>query len=154
MKGVGLLSKYNYTYDILIYEDQLKYIPSFVAAFPEQRFVIDHLAKPRIKEQHIDEWKKDMQALAPYKNIWCKVSGMVTEADWLNWKQEDFKLYLDVVVDTFGIDRIMFGSDWPVCLVAASYQQVVNIVENYFSAFSKEEQEKVFGRNATNFYNL
>jgi L-fuconolactonase len=92
--------------------------------------------------------------ISPYENVWCKVSGMVTEADWNNWKEDDFKQYLDVVVETFGTDRIMFGSDWPVCLVAASYQQVVNIVETYFSSFSKDEQDKVFGSNAENFYNL
>jgi L-fuconolactonase len=154
LNGIGLLSKYNYTYDILIYEDQLKYIPSFIAPFPQQRFVIDHMAKPQIKAGNIDQWKKEVEALATYENVWCKVSGMVTEADWNNWKEDDFKQYLDVVVETFGTDRIMFGSDWPVCLVAASYQQVVNIVETYFSSFSKDEQDKVFGLNAKNFYNL
>lgn len=154
MHGIGFLSRYNFTYDILIYKDQLKYIPAFIAAFPAQRFVLDHMAKPGIKNRQIDDWKRDIKALATYEHLWCKVSGLVTEADWVNWKREDFTEYLDVIVQTFGIDRIMFGSDWPVSLVAASYGQVVDIVDTYFSTFSKDEQAKVFGLNAIRFYHL
>jgi L-fuconolactonase len=154
MNGVSLLKKYNYTYDILIFKDQLQYIPKFVSAFPDQPFIIDHIAKPDIKNREIDRWEKDIRQLAPFENLYCKISGMVTEADWKNWKKEDFKPYLDVVVETFGTDRIMFGSDWPVCLVAASYSEMLGIVEDYFSTFSKDEQENIFGLNAIRFYNL
>jgi L-fuconolactonase len=154
MKGISLLSNFNFTYDILIFEDQLKYTASFVAAFPDQPFVIDHLAKPKIKDGKIDQWKKDMAVVAGFENVCCKLSGMVTEADWKNWKSDDFKPYMDAVVELFGVDRIMFGSDWPVCLVAGSYENVVALVEDYFSAFSQEEQEKIFRENANRFYHL
>jgi L-fuconolactonase len=153
-KGISLLNQYHFAYDILIYQDQLKYIPEFVSSFPDQPFVIDHLAKPDIKNGKIDEWKKDILSAAQFENVCCKLSGMVTEADWKNWKKEDFKPYLDAIVGSFGTDRILFGSDWPVCLPAASYQQIISIVEDYFSSFSKDEQEKFFGLNAVRFYRL
>jgi L-fuconolactonase len=152
--GISLLRKHNFTYDILIFEDQLQYIPEFVGRFPEQLFVIDHIAKPNIKDSKIDEWKRMIKRVARYENVYCKLSGMVTEADWKNWKNKDFQPYMDVVVEAFGIDRILFGSDWPVCLVAGSYKKIVGIVEDYFSSFSKEEQAKLFGLNAMHFYNL
>lgn len=154
MNGIRKLKKFGYTYDILIYTDQLKYTKEFVAAFPDQLFVIDHLAKPNIKEQKIDEWKKDIEAVAQHENVYCKISGMVTEADWKKWKQDDFIPYIDVVIEAFGPHRIMYGSDWPVCLVAASYEQMLGIVQEYFSSFSETEQELFFGGNATRFYNL
>ena len=154
MEGLGKLEKFGFTYDILIYADQLKYIPEFVGAFMNQRFVIDHLAKPRIKEREISEWKKDIQKIARFENVCCKISGMVTEADWKNWKQDDFIPYIEAVIEAFGPNRIMYGSDWPVCLVAASYEQMLGIVEEYFSSFSETEQELFFGKNAIQFYNL
>jgi L-fuconolactonase len=152
--GIGKLKHFNFSYDILIFPDQLKFTLDFVRAFPEQRFVIDHIAKPYIKDKKIDDWKSDMLALAHEENVWCKISGMVTEADWKNWKKEDFKQYLDVVVESFGTKRIMYGSDWPVCLVAASYDKMFEIVKEYFSGFTKQEQQSFFGTNATQFYNL
>jgi len=154
MNGIGKLEKYEFTYDILICADQLKYIPEFVGAFMNQKFVIDHLAKPGIKNRDITEWKKEMEKIARFENVYCKISGMVTEADWKNWRQEDFIPYLDVVIEAFGPNRIMYGSDWPVCLVAASYEEMLGIVEEYFSSFSGTEQELFFGRNAIQFYNL
>jgi L-fuconolactonase len=154
MKGISLLTKYNFTYDILIFPDQLKHTLDFVKAFPDQPFIIDHLAKPYIKDKKIDEWKKDTKAVAKCKNVYCKVSGMVTEADWKQWKKEDFTPYLDVVTEAFGIDRLLFGSDWPACLPAASYEKVFEIVKDYFSSFTKNEQELFFGGNAISFYNL
>jgi L-fuconolactonase len=152
--GIGKLKHFNFSYDILIFPDQLKFTRDFVRAFPEQRFVVDHIAKPYIKDKKIDEWKKDMMALANEENVFCKISGMVTEADWKNWRKDDFKPYLDAVVESFGVGRIMYGSDWPVCLVAASYDKMFEIVKVYFSAFTKEEQQLFFGTNATQFYNL
>ncbi|HWK08069.1 MAG TPA: amidohydrolase family protein [Puia sp.] len=154
-KGIGLLQKFGFTYDILIFPDQLGYTREFVASFPDQPFVIDHIAKPYIRDKKIiAEWKSDIRAVAACENVSCKISGMVTEADWKNWKPEDFRPYLDVVVEAFGPSRILYGSDWPVCLVAASYQQVWELAQDYFSTFSKEEQASFFGGNAIKFYNL
>jgi L-fuconolactonase len=154
-RGISLLEKFGYTYDILIYPDQLGYTRDFVAAFPDQPFVLDHIAKPHIKDRYItNEWRDAIRAVAAYPNLYCKVSGMVTEADWLNWKPEHFRVYLDTIVEAFGINRLMFGSDWPVCLVAASYEQVLGIVKDYFSAFTTDEQDAFFGGNTINFYNL
>ncbi|AKD02278.1 amidohydrolase family protein [Pontibacter korlensis] len=154
MRGVSKLAKYGYTYDVLIYPEQLDYSKELAAAFPDQPFVIDHLAKPDIKNQSIAEWRESMRSFAAHENVYCKVSGMVTEANWQNWKKEDFKPYLDTIVETFGTSRILYGSDWPVCLVAASYTEMLGIVEDYFSDFSKEEQAAFFGGNAAKFYNL
>ena len=152
--GISLLSKYGFTYDLLIFPDQLKYATELVKQFPDQPFVLDHIAKPPIKSGDVEAWKYDITKLAGYNNVYCKISGMVTEADWQHCKQEDFKPYLDVVVNAFGVERVMFGSDWPVCLVAASYNQVFTIVQQYFSSFTKSEQDKFFGGNASRFYNL
>ena len=154
IRGIRLLEKYGYTYDILIYKDQLKYIPQFLGGFKQQRFVLDHLAKPDIKNKEIMEWKKEIQKLKEFTNLYCKISGFVTEADWKNWKPQDFKDYFDVIVDVFGIDRILFGSDWPVCLLAANYKEVLQILKDYFSNYSKDEQQKFFASNAISFYNL
>ncbi len=154
MKGISVLKKNNFTYDILIYTDQLPYINKLVAQYPEQKFVIDHLAKPDIKEKSIDEWKTDICAVAKHENVHCKISGLVTEADWIHWEQHDFVPYLDTIVEAFGTNRIMFGSDWPVCLVAATYKNVVEVAENYFFSFSASEQDKFFRANAIQFYNL
>lgn len=154
-KGIGLLKKYDFTYDILIFPDQLKFAFELAKLFPEQKFVIDHIAKPYIKSKEINEWKKDIQKFKSCENVYCKISGMVTEAVWNNHSSKTFKPYLDVVVETFGTKRIMYGSDWPVCLVAAtSYKDVMQIVKDYFFSFSKSEQEDFFGNNAVRFYNL
>jgi L-fuconolactonase len=153
--GIALLRKFGYTYDILIYPDQLGYTREFVAGFPDQPFVIDHLAKPHIKDRIItEEWKDAIRAVGAYENVYCKISGLVTEADWKHWKPEHLRPYIDTVVEAFGTERILFGSDWPVCLVAASYQQVLQIVTDYFSTYSKDQQDAFFGGNALKFYNL
>jgi L-fuconolactonase len=152
--GIKSLTNYDFTYDILIFADQLKYAKILAATFQNQRFVLDHIAKPDIKSGNMETWKKDIQLLAREENVCCKISGMVTEADWKNWKHEDFTPFLDVVVESFGIDRIMYGSDWPVCLVAASYQQMLDIVQNYFLSYSENEKSKIFGDNASKFYHL
>jgi len=153
--GIGLLKRYGFTYDILIFPDQLGYTREFASAFPSQPFVIDHLAKPNIRDKRlIAEWKTAIRAVAACDNVSCKISGMVTEADWKKWKPEDFKPYLDTIVEAFGAGRILYGSDWPVCLLGGSYEKVMQIVVDYFSAFTKEEQEAFFGGNAIKFYNL
>ena len=153
-KGISLLSKFGFTYDILIFPDQLRFAKELVKEFSQQAFVIDHIAKPYIKDKKTEEWEADMQAIAQHDNVYCKISGMVTEADWQTWKIDDFKPYLDIVVNSFGTSRILFGSDWPVCLVAGSYEKVLEIVKNYFNSFSAQEQDLVFGENAVKFYNL
>jgi len=154
MNGIKALKKYDLTYDILIYPDQLKDVPEFVKAFPGQKFVIDHIAKPHIKTAKIDEWAKDIKALAGFENLYCKVSGMVTEADWNNWKQDDFAPYLDIVFETFSTKRLMFGSDWPVCNVAGGYDKVVEIAKAYTAKLSANEQDDVWGNTAIGFYKL
>ena len=154
MNGISKLQQFGFTYDVLIFPDQLQYIQQLIALFPDQKFVIDHLAKPAIRDKNIQDWKKGIEAIALYENVYCKISGMVTEADWQHWKQEDFIPYLDVVVNAFGKKRIMYGSDWPVCNVAGGYEKMFSIVKNYFSFFSDEEQQMFFGENAIRFYNL
>lgn len=153
-RGISKLKQFGYTYDILIYTDQIAYATEFAAAFPDQPFVIDHLAKPRIKEGDITEWAKDMKAIAQNQNVSCKVSGMVTEADWKAWKSEDFMPYMDVVFEAFGADRVMFGSDWPVCRIAATYGEMLSIAEAYVAKLSTNEQGKFWGDNAIEFYSL
>lgn len=153
-RGISLLHPYNFTYDILIFPDQLQYAAELVKEFPRQKFVIDHIAKPYIKDRKIDGWKQDIQALAAHDNVYCKISGMVTEADWNNWKPDDFKPYLDTVTEAFGTKRILYGSDWPVCQVAGGYEKMLAIVTEYFSAFTENEQQQFFGANAIQFYNL
>ena len=154
LKGISLLKKYGYTYDILILPDQLKYTAEFLSLFPDQRFVIDHIAKPDIKQKELKNWEQGIKAIAAFENVYCKVSGMVTEADWENWQLNDFNNYLEVVTNSFGTKRLMYGSDWPVCKIAADYGQVLDIVKDYFSAFSQTEQQAFFGGNAIEFYNI
>jgi len=153
-KGIGLLGNYRFTYDILIKPHQLNAAIKFVEKFPNQLFVIDHLAKPFIKDKMFGDWKKQMHELGQFENVSCKISGMVTEADWKNWKTIDFKPYIDHVVDSFGSDRVMFGSDWPVCLVAATYDQVCEVVEKNTIHLSQSEKKALWGLNAKNFYDL
>ncbi len=152
--GISLLNKYHFTYDILIFPNQLKYAAELAKEFPDQLFVIDHIAKPDIKNKKITGWKEDIQNIAAAENVYCKISGMVTEADLENWKKNEFNPYIDTVVEAFGTNRIMYGSDWPVCLLAAPYGSVLDIVREYFSSFSKNEQDNFFGKNACTFYNL
>jgi len=153
-RGINCLNDFQYTYDILIYPRHLKYADTLVAEFPDQKFVVDHLAKPHIKYQEIDEWKKDIEALSKYQNVSCKVSGMLTEADWYSWRTADFTPYLDVVFNAFGISRVMYGSDWPVCVVAGGYNRALEILQLYTSRLSHDEQDLFFGGNAADFYNL
>src|SRR5262249_44211761 len=128
-RGIARLKEYDFTYDILIYAVQLPAAMELVEKFPGQHFVIDHIAKPSIRTGELKPWKEQMQAIAKCPNVYCKLSGLVTEADWRNWRSEDFRPYLDVVFEAFGPKRLMFGSDWPVCLLAASYQQVKSSIE-------------------------
>jgi L-fuconolactonase len=154
LKGIKLLKEFNFTYDILIYENQLTEAIEFVNKFPEQKFIIDHCAKPDIKNKSINKWKTGIQEIAKNKNVYCKLSGLTTEADWKTWDAKDFYPYLDVVFKSFGTNKLLFGSDWPVVLISGGYSKWVTLLENYMRDFSKEEKEKVFERNAIEFYNL
>lgn len=153
-RGIKALKTFNYTYDILIFERQLPAAIRLVKDFPNQKFVIDHIAKPDIKSGSIDSWKKGIEEIAKYDNVWCKISGMVTEADWKNWKPEDLKPYLDVIFKNFSVDKLMYGSDWPVLNVASDYDEVVKTLKDYISKFSIEDQNKIWFENAISFYNL
>jgi len=152
--GIRQLRPFDFTYDILIYPRHLPAANRLVEQLPHQRFVLDHLAKPEIRNRTMEPWAQQIRRLAEKPNVWCKLSGMTTEADWKAWRKDDFTPYLDVIFEAFGVDRIMFGSDWPVCLVAGTYRDVRNLVSDYVHAMSANEQEKVFGRNAESFYAL
>lgn len=152
--GIKALKEFDFTYDILIFHRQLPAAISLVNDFPEQKFVIDHIAKPDIKSGDIDSWKKNIEEIAKYDNVWCKISGMVTEADWKNWTPADLKPYLDVIFDNFSADKLMYGSDWPVLNVASDYNEVVKTLEDYISKYSVEDQNKIWFENANLFYNL
>lgn len=154
LNGISLLQQFNLTYDILIYHFQLKETIQLIKKFPEQPFIINHIAKPNIKDKFIDIWKADISELAKYDNVNCKISGMYTEADRKNWKKEDFTPYFDVIFDVFKPDKLLFGSDWPVCLLASNYNQAINIVEDYIKFLPYQEQAAIMGNNAVKIYNL
>ena len=154
LRGVGMLSRFGFTYDILIYARHLPVATEFVQQFPSQKFVVDHMAKPQIKARELDDWSRGMRAIAKHPNVSCKVSGLVTEADWKRWTPDDFRPYLDEVFTAFGVDRLMFGSDWPVCLLGGNYGRVKAIVDDYTQSFSPIDKENIFGGNAIRFYGL
>lgn len=154
LRGIGLLAKFGFTYDILIFPQHLEKAFHFAKQFPDQPFVIDHLAKPDIKNGEFESWSKGISDMAKLPNVSCKVSGLVTEANWYHWKKEQFVPYLDFITESFGTDRLMYGSDWPVCLLAANYQEVYNIASDYFENFSTDEKTAIFGGNAAGFYKI
>lgn len=153
-RGIAALKHWGLTYDILIGHRQLAETVKFVELFPDQPFVLDHIAKPPIKAGIIEPWKTEMQQLARHPQLHCKISGLVTEADWQHWQEEELKPYLDVVFEAFGPDRLMFGSDWPVCLLAAPYSKVVKLVKGYIAQLPEQDQEKIMSHNAKAFYKL
>ena len=154
LKGISLLRKYNLVYDLLILPGHLPYAISFVKEFPDQRFVLDHIAKPVIKEKILSPWKEHIQELALNPNVYCKLSGMVTEASWTGWRREDFEPYLDVIFSSFGPSRLMIGSDWPVCTLASDYRETMQIVIDYVAKKYLTEREMIMGGNAERIYNL
>lgn len=150
LRGISKLEEFDFTYDILIYPKQLPAALELVTRFPNQRFVVDHLAKPHIKSGEFEPWASYMRKIGERRNTFCKLSGLVTEADWLHWLPSNFTRYLDLVFEAFGSSRLMFGSDWPVCLLAGSYQQVVKLIADY----SASDHDAIFGENAAQFYGL
>ena len=153
-RGISQLKSFGYTFDLLVLPDQLKYALELVTEFPDQSFVLNHIGKPNIRHRAIADWQKDIKALADQQNVYCKVSGMVTEADLRNWKFEDFKPYLDVIFESFKTNRVMYGSDWPVCRLAATFGEVTAILDGYTAAFSEHERALFWGGNACEFYHI
>lgn len=153
-RGISKLQKHGLVYDILIFEHQLDDAIALVKAFPEQPFVIDHIAKPRIKEKSIRAWSEKMTEISHYANASIKLSGMVTEADHSTWKLSELEPYWEVVLQAFGPDRILFGSDWPVIRLASSYERWIEIVSRWLDRLTPKDREKIWGENATRFYKL
>lgn len=154
LKGISLLKEYNLTYDLLLFPKHLPSAEKVVSMFPGQRFVLDHISKPPIKNHIVSPWKEDIRKLAVHENVWCKLSGMVTEADWKSRKPEIFEPYLDIVFEAFGPDRLMTGSDWPVCRLAGEYADVMYIVEGYIEKMPDKIHQKILGKNCIDFYRL
>ena len=153
-RGIGNLRNFGFTYDILIYPQHLPGAVDLVRAFPDQPFVVDHLAKPYIRQHILEPWKGQMKQLGDCPNVYCKVSGMITEAHHQNWNYRQLVPYMDTVLEAFGTERLMFGSDWPVCRLAGAYEQVVEIVRQYISGLSDAQQRQILHENAIKFYNL
>jgi L-fuconolactonase len=154
IRGIGRLGRVGLTYDILILARQLPAALTLASRLPDQLFVLDHLAKPNIKDRALEPWAGAMRELARRPNVYCKLSGLVTEADWHHWRPEHIRPYFDVAFEAFGPDRLMFGSDWPVCLLAAPYERVLETIVEYAALLSASEREALFGDNAVRFYGL
>jgi L-fuconolactonase len=154
LRGIAALEEFDLAYDILIYTKHLPVAAEFVQRFPRQRFVLDHLAKPPIKNGPIDLWAQGIKRLSDFPNVFCKLSGLVTEADWQSWEPAQIIPFLDVAFESFGPDRLMIGSDWPVCLVAASYPRAVEVVNAYLLERKPDCREAVLGGNAQRFWRL
>jgi L-fuconolactonase len=154
LHGIATLAKFDLTYDILIFPKHLPVACELVARFPDQPFVLDHIGKPPVKNAVVEPWARDMGRLAAHPNIVCKLSGMVTEADWLGWEPSHFQPYLEAVLESFGPNRLMFGSDWPVCSLAGSYGQITGLVAVWTQQLSAHEQADIWGGTARRFYGL
>ncbi len=152
--GLAKLKKFDLRYDLLTLHHQLKEATELVKKFPEQVFILDHISKPLIKEGRLEPWAKDIKKLAECPNVSCKLSGMVTEANWQNWQAKDFEPYVETVFEVFGPKRLMLGSDWPVCTVAGTYQEVMDLSQSFISRLSGTEQEDIFAKNALEWYGL
>jgi L-fuconolactonase len=153
-RGIAELQQHKFTYDILVYANQLDQVADFVKKFPNQPFIIDHLAKPSIRDGSIKGWAIQMKSIAQHPNVYCKLSGMVTEADWNKWTYADLEPYMQTVLEAFGPQRLVYGSDWPVCLVASSYERQLAATKQFISRLSPSEQSAIMGENAVRFYHL
>jgi L-fuconolactonase len=154
LRGISLLAEFDLAYDILIYPKHLPVTAEFVGHFPHQQFVLDHMAKPEIRTGRLHPWKEGIKDLAAHPNVHCKLSGLVTEADWNHWQLQDMNPYLDAAFEYFGPDRLMLGSDWPVCTLAGSYSCVIRLVKEYLDTHSQREREAILGSNAKRFWRL
>jgi len=151
-RGIGRLGEFGLTYDLLLFPRHLEVAVTLVDEFPEQPFVLDHIAKPAIRDGLLSPWKEDLERLAERPNVFCKLSGMVTEAGWKEWRPEDFRPYLDVVIKAFGPERLMVGSDWPVCTLSADYRPTMSLVLDYVDALSADARAGILGGNCARFY--
>ena len=154
LSGLRRLSNYGLSYDLLVYTRHLKHVPQIAESCPDLALVIDHLAKPPIAKNEIHEWSRAFKPLAAYPNISCKLSGLVTEANWTSWQTDDLRPFVEVAVESFGVDRLMFGSDYPVCLLASTYDRVLNSFQEILKSLSDADREKIFSTNAARFYRL
>jgi len=154
IRGIAQLEAYELVYDLLLFPRHLQRALKLVKTFPGQRFVLDHLGKPLIKDRILEPWRSDIARLASHPNVWCKLSGMVTEADHKQWQYKDLLPYMEVVLDSFGPDWIMLGSDWPVCRLATEYSEVMKIVPEFIEALSQRDHEKILYQNAIDCYQL
>jgi len=154
LRGISALEKYNFTYDILIFPHQLGATLELVKMFPNQKFIINHISKPYIKDGFYDGWASLMLEIGKFPNVYCKLSGMITEADISSWTPKQIEPYMSLALKAFGSDRLMFGSNWPVCLVAGNYKKVKKLVTNFIANLSVPEQEAIMGGNAIKFYNV
>lgn len=152
--GIAALKEFDLSYDLLLFPKHLPVALQLVEKFPEQSFVLDHIAKPFISKSEFSPWREDLKELAKHPNVSCKLSGMVTEAKWNGWKEDDFLPYMDIVTEAFDASRIMIGSDWPVCTLSGEYAATMNIVINYANRFSKEIRDGILGGNSINIYKL
>lgn len=154
IRGLKVLQKHNVPFDLLFYVKHLKHAATLARELPELPMVIDHLAKPRIKDGATDGWIENLQAAAQFPNVFCKLSGMITEASWQNWKPADLKPYVETALDCFGPKRCMYGSDWPVCELAGSYEQVHAALVEVLGPLGQTELDAIFGETAIGFYGL
>ena len=154
LNGLKRLSAYNLSYDLLVHIRHLKYVPKVAETCPDLPLVIDHLAKPPIARKEIKEWSKALKPRALYPNMHCKLSGLVTEASWTSWQTNDLRPFVDCALELFGAERLMFGSDYPVCLLAASYDRVLGAFQETLKFLSDADREKIFSTNAAKFYRL
>jgi len=154
INGIRQLERFGLSYDILIFPKHLTNAIKFVKQFPYQIFILDHIAKPFIKDKIFSPWKEDIAKLAKLPNVFCKLSGMTTEANWEQWNPLDIKPYLDIVFKAFGTNRLMIGSDWPVCTLTGRYLQIMGIVIDYIKTLSVSEQSQILGENAEKAYQL
>lgn len=154
LSGLKQLSRYGLSYDLLVHTRHLKYVQRVVESCPELAFVIDHLAKPPIAKNEFTQWAQALKPLASYPTVHCKLSGLVTEANWSSWQASEFRPYVEYALELFGADRLMFGSDYPVCLLAASYDRVLNASQEILKDLSDFERDRIFSENAMKFYRL
>ena len=154
IRGLKELAARGIRYDLLTRPDQLQYVPPIAEKIPDLKMVVDHISKPPIASGEMEPWATDIASVAAIPGIYCKVSGMVTEADHANWKPDDLKPYVRHIIDIFGFDRLMFGSDWPVCLRASSYDDVVGAALEAVGEISADDRAKFMGLNAIEFYDL
>jgi L-fuconolactonase len=152
--GIAALKEFDLGYDLLLFPKHLPVALQLVGKFPEQSFILDHIAKPFISRRELSPWREDLKELAKHPNVFCKISGMVTEAEWNNWRDDDFVPYLDIVTEAFDTSRIMIGSDWPVCTLSGEYSAIMNIVIDYASRFPNEIRDGILGGNSIRIYKL